>query len=1299
MSRFFARFRRVFRPRHGSSSSRGSVTVFIMCILWAMLVFSFTVGDIARINLAVATARSDAALASNAALTSYDELLKDAYGMFANSKSVDDLSKNVAQYYVTTMKATGIEPENLNETYALIRQVINGANVPSDNENLLRMDTQEADNGTVKNSDGIVVEPILASSISNPVIMKRQIVEYMKFRAPVNLVTGMLEKINVLKDLGNQSAATQQRVEYENSLNNVQNASDDAYNFLISYLNNIEEVCENQYFSSDTRIKYPKNYLIADQPVSGRINNSDQQADQVLCDSYNDLIESIERLAPVKSIINESGTLNDKIELEAAHPDRLENFFNLVNNAMTSETKAAYQYLEGLYDSKSAIMDIQNATVTSAASYNEDVYKLLYDATGIYYGGAQEEAKQGLSYLYKSFFKMYYYIKEYRDEYEGAEDAALVFDGDYEKIHKVLAWAFGEPEVRDNTHGGSKVISEATDGKLQETITGLINASQAALDKYNDVMKDYVGLLYYQTYISEHLADSSEKGVLVKLKDEIANTIEKGELWDKAIENVKTDSIKDSMSNTHDVETQNFQNIDVDHMREQIAEQYKTYKAEFDKIAGTYGVIKEAGVNIEMYKLDEVGSPDFTPMFSSALDILNHYWHEPAASYQDWTGVLDDMQVKSYEMPQAKWDWYAYAMELRNEVSGNAHIIALVKQISEKNIIESEEDREKLKTNGEGSKSAAKSMRNEAQENEEAQKRKLNLDEDSKKESESHSSMKDVTGIETFSAYKERVNLDTQTFGDSADIQTLKFSGVSTEPDDDGSYHMGGLTDLLKNITDLFSKIAETSRDDLYVTEYLTSAFTCLTTGKKNGKDVEEKSITGYTFGEKANKHYRAELEYIIYGQDSEVGNQALAIASISAIRFVLNLIYSFTDPEITTFTTTTATALTAAFPFAMPVVKAVLHVLLSTAETAWDMLQLCDGNSVPIYKTQTTWVCKCSNIIGNVAKKAVDKVADVAVSEAERAAQEFIDNKEKDINDWVEATCKEKKEELIAQLDAHITVPVNEFISNAVTMIKDSDFENDLPNKINSKVDEIFINMEQKIAAEGSGELSFLAQAMQTLINDSGFKDQIKSKVSDLINSQVRNFKENLTSAVDSGRKQIDEGLKFIKQKINSAVDALSKEITNFVSKEATKLKETAKNGINKAADKLTSALDSQISSKLTGTRNVNINMGSGTGTQSTLNNLLSMTYKDYLYLFLFIGLLDGGKNELERAAQLMAVNIRMFDDKYEINQACTMFNVQASSKIKTAMIGRVADSDGITIKNFADGYYIINVSEFAGY
>ena len=1135
----------------------------------------------------------------------------------------------------------------------------------------------------------------------------------------------------------------------------MQNGSDEAYTYMMAYLHNIEETSGRTNFSAESTIQYHQqkrssfytNIMLPEETTpSGWIQYYGQDPDEVMRQAYNDLIEAIERIEPVKSIINADGKLNEKKSLKITKPDSMSNFINLIDSLKngTDEKKESFQFLAEKYNDKinafygqfkynspsssnrESIVSEMSKIAVSARDYDSKAYNLFLDSTGIYEGGRYDWEKDsglkgGLAHSYNSVLKMYYYCENHQKELSEA-DQKMYADNhdDIKEVVDVLEWMYGTPEIHDID--GTLLKNETKDCAFQTTLTNLKDVAQSALDKYNDILTDYGSYLCYQKRMAEDMAGLNDEieSPLAVLKRRIDETIKKGEQWDESISNVQTEAYQASMKNTHDVENKNFEDIDVSGMIEDMKTQAAEWEQAYENFTNTYGYLNDkATIKEKMFTdYDDGGAfgngsidKSFKCLHLQIYDLLEK-WSEP--------GVMTDFATTlNYEKigepstvnpkPTIRTNWAEFSMTLKSPANNNDKIIALIKQISEKNIIEDVGTRDSLKSDGENAKNEADDRSKKQSEDLENSKNSLGVGEDEKKKTEEAKkdpnsdmlkNMREVVGTETFSEYAKRVDLDAQSTGDSSDPYTINYSKPNTNKDDEGNYDLSGMTSMLKSVQEMFSNIARGGRDNLYVTEYLTSAFTCMTTNIKDGKETEgeEKSITGYAFSKDANKIYRSELEYIIYGQDTEFGNKAAAIASISAIRLVLNLIYSFTDSEITLFTTSTATALTALFPFAMPVVKVVLHILISSAETAWDMMELCKGNSVPIYKSPQTWVCKCTNIMGNVAKETAKTVISELEDQASAFIEDKIDEKSKEFDDWIDSVAKEKEDELVAQLNTYIISPVNEFVTNAIAMAKDDDYNisEELDKLIN---DRIFSKLDELKNSD-----SILGQAVASLVANDSFKSELKSKTLGFISTQVTNMKNRIVDNLETFHSKFKDTMKGIEDKIVGVVKSLHTKIKGFVDDSAKKLKQEAVKGINKAGDKVMSSLNAKLSEKLTGTRNVNINMGSGSDTGvsgggSALNNLLAMSYKDYMYLFLFIGLIDGGRDELERAGQIMEVNVKMKSSGFTMNNAYTMFNIHSSSKIKTYIAGRFADDHGMTLKNVSDGYYNIDLSEFTAY
>lgn len=1253
---------------------RGSISIFLLVIIVVMLIFSFMALDIAKINLATAAARNNTDLAGNAALTDYDKILRDAYGLFANSKDMDELSKNVSEYYIATMSSRGITVDNGNDIYNVISELINGASIP-ENNNMLRITTSPLTLEIGSNNDGILIQPINESAISNPTVMRHQIVEYMKYRAPVSLAAGMLEKINVFKDISNQTAATTDRIEYEDALNVVQNCSDTVYDIMKSYTDNLEIV--NGGYKSGT-ITYGTKTV-------GDVSGKATKGIGSLQEYYNELVEYTVQISPLKDYIMQGRLASKKIKIKPNNTS----VSNLISIVTSIKGNSDYAYLEDLYSTNK--YSYNGSSQLFYSGYDSKSYDLLKTMRSLYNGdlknGFNGTTGGNLAKLYVKFYELYYGIIENQDKLSDTDKETFKKNlSDFKDIDDIFGWAFGRPvttaksnEIYDK--GGSI-------GAIDYWAEAAYMHTQNALNDYSNCFYDIVAILYYQEAIAEFMGGSSSP--LDDLKKAISEAKTKSDEWSDSISKVETESYKASMENTHKAESENFDNLDpdaVERLKADFRNQAEAYGKDRSIIEDHYGII----FGNELYSESKSGSYGNNSVL-------------PAKNYD--VKYRNDQEVDMYLEEISVSEEYGYSQNLSNAKiqsqpslsvnsaaflaafnSGtNKDIYDIVKKISEKNIIASKDDRENMKKDGENAKNAVNEKKEELSERENSESEKTNS---------STRDMSDVAAIVSFNDYIQSNLTTVPQYGAS-------IGGVdigSMDADEKGNYDTSNVTNLLSQVGQMFANLAEVGRDNLFIAEYLTGMFSCMTTGVKDGAEGDEnaeESMAGYVFSKENNLHYQAELEYILYGQNTEFANKAAAVGTISAIRFVLNLIYSFTDSEINAFTSSTASALGAVFPFAIPVIKTVLHILLSAAETSWDMIELSKGNSVPIYKTQKTWVCKATNIIGTVVEEAVDETAKKLTKELEDGISDFIDGKTEDITDWVKKMTDEKEKELESILSSKIITPLNEAVTQLTADTTKS--LDEIEGELNNLVDKIISDITNSSAQETEGDsiLSGLYSQMSSYLSSQ--KNEIVGKIKTLIT----NSKANAQSYVSNFETKFSDTVKSITDKINTVIKSAEGKIKEAVTSAAEEVKSFAVKGVNTASDKLLDAVNSKISSKLSGTRNVNINMGttSSSGGNKILDSLLCMSYKDYLYLFLILGLINGSETELTRAAQLMQCNIQhRGQTDYDINKSVTMFNVYSASKVKTSVMGRYADSNGFTMKNLSDGYYNIEIRSFVGY
>lgn len=1257
---------------------KGSISIFLLCIITAMLLFSFLTLDIAKTNLATATARSNSDIVANAVLTDYDKLLKDAYGLFANSNSIDELSKNVADYYVATMASNGIKVENKNEIYNAISSLITNTEI-SKNNNMLQLKTGSISLGGNSNDSGVIIQPVNESAISNPRVMRRQIVEYMKYRAPISLATGMLEKLNIMKDLDNQTAATTAKINYEDSLNDVQRSSDVVYEIINAYIHNIKDIT-NAGYPSGKEVEYGGS---APLKITNQ-NNYGGGAAAVVNDNYNKLIQTLTAAAPLKDYANQGNLNKKRVKIEIDNPDDIANFEAMLGNSSYAKLKDIYDRY-GNYGNAVLLFPVDKYTASNS-SEADDVYQLLYESRSLYDPAISDT---GIARFYKDFYKMYYWILENQEDLLKYETISQSDLNRYGEVSKVLSWAYGYPEVDGwDLEYNFPYASDGDSTAVGYMMYALYNEANEDLEILNASLDDVVGTLFHQMKMAEFMSGTNSP--LDMLRDDIEEAINNCDTWEQKIEGVETESYKASMKDNFIVESKDFDKLstsDVDSMKQMFKLHYDYYSAVYDTFVSKYTYLPGNGDDKLFYGMnDPVVSgmvfrlPHVT--FYTPQTICDDIWYNAPVEVGTFSQIVKNNQSEDPVGGDIKCADFAADI-----LSGtNNNIYNIVKKISEKNIIKDTAKEEEVKGNGDDQKDKIEAVRADSES-------ALNADKenrDSESASKSTNDMSDVADVMTYAEYIKENATENYSFG------TVDYSVGDMDPDEDGNYDTSGVTNLLTQIGEMFANLANASRDNLYVAEYLTGTFSCLTTGKGGDEKTKkvEKSITGLEMNAENNKHYQAEMEYILYGCETEARNKAAAIGIISGIRFALNLIYSFTDDEICLFTDTTAASITALVPFAQPVVKTVLHILLSAAESAWDVLELTKGNAVPLYKNKDTWVCSCSGVIKNVVYEVAGTAVKFTVQQLEQGISDFVSGKSENITDWTKAMAEKKKAELKGLLESKVVTPVNDFVVMMVGEVNSTSVS--VSDKANELLDNMISDLKTSMEEE---DLSM--KALYGVVLD--YIEKEKASLAGQITSFVNQMAGNATDYLNNFQTKFDSLMSGVNEAIDDAITSVSDEINGAIESAATEVKDLAVDAVDAAGDKLMNAVETKIAGKLSG-RNVNINMGSGSGKTkgkgSALSALLNMTYKDYIYVFLIIGTIGGTDKILERSAQLMQVNIEHQSGKdYDINKGVTMFNIYTSSKVKTSVMGRYADNNGITLKNFSDGYYNIELRSFAGY
>lgn len=164
-------------------NTSGAVSVFLVIILVPCLLVTSIFADLGRVHLSKGMATSAADLALDALMTNFDADLNEWYGMVVSCQNIEEFYEASAQLYMRTLASTGLSEE---EIVSLVGKVDNLLGEPEIYD-MLQVQSLTAP------SD--MISEIPDANLTNPVYIKEEIVEFMKYRAPIELTLGIIDSL------------------------------------------------------------------------------------------------------------------------------------------------------------------------------------------------------------------------------------------------------------------------------------------------------------------------------------------------------------------------------------------------------------------------------------------------------------------------------------------------------------------------------------------------------------------------------------------------------------------------------------------------------------------------------------------------------------------------------------------------------------------------------------------------------------------------------------------------------------------------------------------------------------------------------------------------------------------------------------------------------------------------------------------------------------------------------------------------------------------------------------------------
>lgn len=1238
---------------------RGSVTIFLAAIMLFMFIFSFSVFDIGRIYLAQNTLESATDLALNAGLTTYDKTLKDMYGLLATSADEKELSEKLSKYFVATLESNGIQSADEGKIQEYLNAIFDNQTPDLESDSFLKLTAQTFGDNTVQ------ATKVSASAISNPNVMHRQIVEYMKYRGPISMASGILEKFGMFKDLSNQAKATNAKLEFEDSMSDLATTAGKIYAQIMLYQRNNAQLAGNPYSVNLTQnVRQVLNeYDFASYEITGftlPVNQIQTRVREIYRDLYFAALSGI-YFYPYTNLWSGDPLLfsyNDPaIQLVCTTKGFTgsEGMFSLYDEIMANET---YQYLKN----RSLLRtNFHGKDSLSPDSYSveddKDYYKALLNCQELFNNTRYFDPG-----TYSTDFS-HLVLKAY------ARRARL----------DILLLTAGEEEAK--TLQAEIILFddlslESHLGKVREAVIALKNEGNR---RYNNAIERLEGF-YCAVQNQKTLLDSilQPNGGLDTLLSEIADAKAKSDNWREANKGVQMDSVRGGLEDQWASEAETIDSVtytEIEKIKKLLENQralFSDLKSSLRKFTVYYCQLcsdNDYVYNIGKTTLRDCMDESFNGNYHSNFEMI------PLAYYPS------DPYEFSY------LNYYSGLWECLNTEIQDTAVFDYLKKMCVTTVTVSDEQR----SNGENVKNQVDG--------------RTELNDDG------IPSDKPTGGSES----AKNLNKDIQKFSDfyadaakSSDksVGSVKMSKGSDDDTNKATKNMA--TNALSSASGLFTDlgtILEKERDKLYITEYLNNMFSCHTTNVSPDSDnprSPETNLAGYSYTDENQKGwtdwYQSELEYIIYGQDTPAANVALAGASIFGIRFALNLIYSFTDAEIRAFTLSVATSIGAIIPFSIPLIQTVLHIGLSLAESAIDLSDLLDGKSVPIFKTSGTWVCKGTGLVKKVAADVAKKAADAAIDTAADWAVDLIQKAEGKSIEWtgeaaekLNEQVKLRKKEIEDTIKSEFLTPIQNGIQEVIT--NGIEGTEKIKQAISDKVDQAFSTLDA-----GSADDNLLGKARKAAVSAlRSKKDSIVKTLTDHMNDYINQAIQVTENTTNGLIEKLKGDLKDALDSIEEKVTALTGEIESGIKSAISEAADSLSKGVVSTKDKLKSTVSQQLDGLISGGSDTKIISG---GKKVSAANMLSMTYKDYLYLFSLIGTHAGEDAMLERAAKLMQINITAVQKgkAYNINAACTVLCAETGASVNTVFLGTLIQ-DGQVVRDKKIGEFSLRYKTYAGY
>lgn len=1301
--------------------TKGAVSIFLVIILVPMLTVSSVFVDAGKIKLAQGVAESAGALTLNTALTDYDTQLKELYGLLATAQDTSDLFAKLEDYYRTCITSSGVSDEDA-ETY--VEQIMAQLGLVAGSDDTADvMNMKLVDFSAEKYANG---------NLANATVLEKQIIEFMKYRAPINTGLSFVNALQSFSTLSKQSELVEKKQNYYEAQQTVLENLKAAWGQIAGY--NGTKVGKDGATYLDKIEKDLKKYEKGTE--DGSAEGYKQLHQWMVMDLYK-TSEYIDYSCSVGNRENEEYTnINGNTQTE-------DSIYTFTLNGQVYDTFAKYckDY------SKSNLPTVENITDTITKFYTA-----LQKAKGCEVRLKRYLEKKDGDYELQLLVQAK--RNDLESEYTSQEAYIYIY---YQKLKAMMMWVEAYKDAGKKDENG-KDITPDTIKKTSVKVTGigensierwyekiesdyknqmtLFGAKAEEFTGYSEVIRaDRSEYNYHSTVTTNQVRVIADdiNGYITELKNA-------KEYLDNAITNLN--AAKTQLSGEVAIAKTAWSNVANDNSihNTSLAQQDKAEISQLDtylnadnidklvtRLTNVKDKLDSAIKQLQGYKYADVFIGDIIDLGKmeaaigqkcgdadlKSVPINKKELEAKALSWWGtcWTsgGFSDDWVKQSGYQPNLNENKVALYTYLSTNFAGT--------EVTDPSTQASTTIKEEKPENG---KQFYNDIKSTSKKTADGKTKGIDSGQAGKNLSE-----KNITGDGLPSTLSETAGTTP-----SGDISTKIDATTETDKNGDKKTTKGAAGKSASALNNLFSKeflsavagLGEDLRDKLYVSDYIMSMFSYDTIEneyKKVHTDVTEMkdgmllSLTKNDISAKRNYAYGAEVEYIIYGKSNKE-NLTKAYGTIYGIRFGFNLIYAFATSEIRDSAFAIATPISAATLGIIPVplIQAVIIIGIACCESAIDLYDLQQGESIPLYKSAKTWNCSITGLT-NAAKakvgEVIKKTSGALIDEGVNKLNGLLDMTEEELEKEIEKGADKIADTVTSAYDQIITenaeVAIQQLTTLINTAVENTKFLND-GESYEAKKSEMKQWVKTRLQEwgnqqTGSDIASMVKREAVNIIvdNSDGFIDGLFNTVENSMQSSMQS--DDAISAILAGTKNdagtgvdklggtVMQCIEKIRNKISGQIKKEEGKVNEFISKQVDKVKKSVADG----AESLKSTLNEQIGGMF----------GTDTGDGSTgVAALCSFSYSDYLRLFVLIGLYANEEKVVLRTADVIQINMAKCitnNDGYKLSNSAAYVKITAEIQVKPTLLALPLFAD--VKKNPIDNtkWYTITYSGISGY